>query len=72
MSLMRGWVIERTKFLITQLFVQRTRLKAERIKPGRVAAALNRTRFGMGHQLTPDTAAAESRTQRYLIISHPQ
>ena len=59
MSLMRGWVIERTKFLITQLFVERTRLKAERIKPGCVAAAFNRTRFGIGHQLTSDTAAAE-------------
>src|ERR1700751_531268 len=56
---MRGRVIERTKFLITHLFVERTRLKAELIEPGRVAGAFNRTRFGIGHQLTPDTAAAE-------------
>jgi hypothetical protein len=32
-------------------------------EPGRVAAAFNRTRFGIGHQLTPDAAAAEIESQ---------
>jgi hypothetical protein len=59
MPLMQGRVIERTKFLITQLLIEATRLKAERIKPRRVTAAFNRARFGPSHQLTPDTAAAE-------------
>ena len=59
MPLMQGRVIERTKFLITQLLIEATRLKAERIQPSRVTAAFNRARFGLSHQLTPDTAAAE-------------
>jgi hypothetical protein len=54
-----GRVIERTEFLITQLLIEATRLKAERIKPGRVTAAFNRARFSPSYQLTPDAAAAE-------------
>src|SRR5712664_3891166 len=59
MPLMHWRVIERTEFHITQLLIEAARLEAERIKPSRVTTAFSCACFGLSHQLTSDTAAAE-------------
>src|SRR5439155_19788005 len=52
-------VIEPSKFLVAELLVETGRLKAERVEPSRVTAAVARAGFCPSHQLAPDAAAAQ-------------
>ena len=65
MPVMVRRVVELSELFVTQLFVKAGRLKAERVQPCRVTAALQSARFGLSHQRTPDAAAAQS-------VGHPE
>src|SRR6202035_5869397 len=60
MPVVIGRVVEPPELLVTQLFVETGRLKTKRVQPCRVTAALAGKDFRSGHQLAPDTAAAQS------------
>src|SRR6516164_3958568 len=60
-----GRVIESSELLVTELFVEPARLKAKRVKPRRVTAAVSRKGFRASHQFAPDPAAAQR-------VGHPE
>src|ERR1700722_12141813 len=50
-------VVQLAKDLIAELAVEARGLEAERVDPGRVAAALQRPGLGAGHEFPPDPLA---------------
>jgi hypothetical protein len=52
-------IVEPSELLVAELLVEAGRLKAERVDPGGVTAAVARLGFRPGHQLAADTAPAQ-------------
>jgi hypothetical protein len=52
-------VVEPSELLVAKLLVETGRLKAERVEPGGVSAAVARTGFRPRHQLASDPAPAQ-------------
>src|ERR1700756_5424910 len=65
MPVVIGSVVEPPKLLIAQLFIEAACLKAERVEPCRVTAALAGADFRSIHQLAPDASAAQ-------FVRHPK
>jgi len=59
MPLVVGRVVEPPELLVAELLVKTWRLKAERVEPGGVTAALSRAGFDLSHQLASNPMAAQ-------------
>jgi hypothetical protein len=58
-AIVSRWVIEASEFLVAEFLVKAAGLKAERVQPCRVAAALAGSDFRRGHQFPSHASAAE-------------
>src|SRR6516164_5972493 len=65
MPVVVGRIVKPTELLITELFIEATCLKTERVQPRRVAAELSGAGFCASHQLAPNAAAAQ-------LVGHPE
>ena len=61
---MTGWTVRQfAKELVAEMLVERESLEVVRVEVDRVAAALNRLRFDLNHEVPPKTMSPEFVTQ---------
>src|SRR6202522_4519416 len=58
-ALVSGRIVEFAEYLIPELWIEARGLETERVDPGRMTAALERTGLGVAHELAPDPLAPQ-------------
>ena len=64
-------IVEPSELLIAELLVEAGRLKAERVDPGGMTAAIARAGFRSSHQLASDAAPAQTLGDPQIFYEQP-
>jgi hypothetical protein len=70
-ALMLWRVVERGEYLVAERAVKTGRLEGHRVEPGRMAAAPQRARLGLGHQLPADSSPTQGGVDPEIVDEHP-